>query len=221
LASASLAGSAVSTGGAEHCWSSGGVSRFCEAAFPAGIILGARIWESQFFSSAMAVVSRITAAALVPALSLSTCSACAVKSSWRPQNLSIQQHHCSGAPSLSSTSSAAQPLRQSQRRHATWRVERLACQASVSLGGPSSEAEKEIPAGSKIRVVGKLIVYHVPKVKELNLEGMEGEVKDVVSNYKGTTISANLPLKCEFVTEVEGKSVKFFAHLKSDEVETI
>lgn len=91
---------------------------------------------------------------------------------------------------------------------------------------PSSEEEIEAEAkakiGSRVRVTAPLKVYHVNRVPEVDLEGMEGKLKDYVAVWKGKRISANLPYKIEFVKEIEGRGpVKFVAHLKEDEFEFI
>ncbi|CAA7023435.1 unnamed protein product [Microthlaspi erraticum] len=91
---------------------------------------------------------------------------------------------------------------------------------------PSSEEEIEAEAkakvGSTVRVTAPLKVYHVNRVPEVDLEGMEGKLKDYVAVWKGKRISANLPYKVEFFKEIEGRGpVKFVAHLKEDEFEFI
>uniref|UniRef100_A0A5B6ZV26 Putative ferredoxin-thioredoxin reductase, variable chain n=1 Tax=Davidia involucrata TaxID=16924 RepID=A0A5B6ZV26_DAVIN len=91
--------------------------------------------------------------------------------------------------------------------------------AAASL---SSEDEEDSAAkiGARIRVKVPLKVYHVPRVPEIDLTGMEGVLKQYVGVWKGKRISANLPFKVEFVKEIEGRgAVKFFAHLKEDEFE--
>ncbi|CAK9168691.1 unnamed protein product [Ilex paraguariensis] len=82
------------------------------------------------------------------------------------------------------------------------------------------EAE-ESNIGARVRVKVPLKVYHVPKVPEFERTGMVGLLKQYVGVWKGKRISANLPYKVEFVTEIEGRSgpVKFSAHLKEDEFE--
>ncbi|XP_057960330.1 ferredoxin-thioredoxin reductase subunit A2, chloroplastic-like [Malania oleifera] len=76
--------------------------------------------------------------------------------------------------------------------------------------------------GARVRVKVPLKVFHVPRVPEVDLAGMEGKVKQYVGLWKGKRISANLPFKVEFVTEIEGRGpVKFFAHLKEDEFEYV
>ncbi|KAL1201148.1 Ferredoxin-thioredoxin reductase subunit A1 [Cardamine amara subsp. amara] len=91
---------------------------------------------------------------------------------------------------------------------------------------PSSEEEIEAEAkakiGSRVKVTAPLKVYHVNRVPEVDLEGMEGKFKDYVAVWKGKRISANLPYKVEFFKEIEGRGlVKFVSHLKEDEFEFI
>lgn len=141
----------------------------------------------------------------------SSCSAslprpCAASSSqlWRSQQLSRPP------PSLCS------------RRRASHRV--FVCETAVEIDGiPSTEGiDEATPAiGSKIRVTQPVKVFHVPKHPEFQLQGHEGELKDVLKSWKGKPISANLPYKVQFVLDFEGKQVKFFAHLKEDEFEVI
>ena len=86
----------------------------------------------------------------------------------------------------------------------------------------AEEIEAKAKVGSSIRVTAPLKVYHVNRVPEVDLEGMEGKLKDYVAVWKGKRISANLPYKVEFFKEVEGRGpVKFVAHLKDDEFEFI
>lgn len=96
----------------------------------------------------------------------------------------------------------------------------VVCEVAVKTGEQDTTAGGVQP-GAKIRVKVPLTVYHVMKTPEFNLEGLEGEVKEVLGIFKGKTISANLPFKVQFVTEVDGKQVKFFAHLKDDEFDVV
>jgi hypothetical protein len=89
----------------------------------------------------------------------------------------------------------------------------------------SSSASAALPdeakkIGARVRVKVPLKVYHVPRLPEVDLTGMEGQLKQYVGLWKGKRISANFPYKVEFRTEIEGRGpVKFFAHLKEDEFE--
>ncbi|KAF8097145.1 hypothetical protein N665_0294s0047 [Sinapis alba] len=114
----------------------------------------------------------------------------------------------------------------SRRRASTIRCD-VAVKSADSVNAEEAElSEEEIEAkakvGSLIKVTAPLKVYHVNRVPEIDLEGMEGKLKDYVAVWKGKRISANLPYKVEFFKEVEGRGpVKFLAHLKEDEFEFI
>lgn len=99
--------------------------------------------------------------------------------------------------------------------------------ATSSSSSPSTSSDEEEAAastkiGARVRVKVPLKVYHVPRVPEVDITGMEGELKQYVALWKGKRISANLPYKVQFVVDVQGRgAVKFFAHLKEDEFEYI
>ncbi|GLT27305.1 hypothetical protein SLA2020_023130 [Shorea laevis] len=96
--------------------------------------------------------------------------------------------------------------------------------ASVSGSGEAEEQVEQVNAkiGARVRVKVPLKVYHVPRVPEIDLTGLEGVMKQYVGLWKGKRISANLPYKVEFVKEIEGRGpVKFFTHLKKDEFEYV
>ncbi|KAG6760625.1 hypothetical protein POTOM_037148 [Populus tomentosa] len=87
--------------------------------------------------------------------------------------------------------------------------------ATMVTEDEEEEAKKKI--GAKVRVKVPVKVYHVPRVaEELDLCGFEGEVKQYVNLWKGRRVSANLPYKIQFV---HSGGVKFFAHLREDELE--
>ncbi|PRQ41476.1 putative ferredoxin:thioredoxin reductase [Rosa chinensis] len=102
---------------------------------------------------------------------------------------------------------------------------RIVCEVAIGSDlSPSTSSEVEAAASSKIgarvKVTVPLKVYHVPRVPEVDITGMEGELKQYVGLWKGKRISANLPYKVQFFVDVEGRGpVKFFAHLKEDEFE--
>ncbi|KAK4785309.1 hypothetical protein SAY86_001998 [Trapa natans] len=80
--------------------------------------------------------------------------------------------------------------------------------------------------GARVRVKVALKVYHVPRMREVELGGMEGTVKQYVAMFRGGSLSASLPFKVEFVKEVvEGggssRGVKFTVHLKREEFDYI
>lgn len=102
----------------------------------------------------------------------------------------------------------------------TRRRSRVACEVAVELGGPREETTKKVEAGNRIRVLGPLKVFHVPKHPELDIGGFEGEVKEVVTTFKGKPVSATFPYKVQLMTPGDD-SRKFFAHLKDDEFEVL
>lgn len=90
----------------------------------------------------------------------------------------------------------------------------------IAEGEEEKEEEVKKKIGARVRVKVPLKVYHVPRVPELDLTGMEGHLKQYVGVWKGKRISANLPFKVEFVIPLQDRGpVKFFAHLKEDEFE--
>ncbi|PKA55426.1 Ferredoxin-thioredoxin reductase, variable chain [Apostasia shenzhenica] len=101
----------------------------------------------------------------------------------------------------------------------------IALTTDVSSSSPEAVVEEEAEAaakiGARIRVKAPLKVYHVSKVPDLDLCGMEGVIKQYAGLWKGKRISANLPFKVEFLLAVEGqeKPIKFAAHLREDEFE--
>ncbi|MQL93556.1 hypothetical protein Taro_026194 [Colocasia esculenta] len=112
---------------------------------------------------------------------------------------------------------------------------RISCEAAVSTADVSSsgaassssgvdpDAEAAAKVGARVRVKVPVKVYHVQKLPELELQGLEGQIKQYAGLWKGKRISANLPFKVEFVLPdgVEGRPgpLKFVAHLREDEIE--
>ncbi|CAI7848531.1 unnamed protein product [Closterium sp. NIES-54] len=92
-------------------------------------------------------------------------------------------------------------------------------EVAVQLGGGPASEHNKVAVGDKVRVSQPVKVFHVPGVKEFDLDGTEGIVKDVLGVYKGTPVSANLPYKVAFEIEVNGTKKKFFVHFKDDEIE--
>jgi hypothetical protein len=70
--------------------------------------------------------------------------------------------------------------------------------------------------GDRVRVINSVVVYHYPKSRNqpFDLKGMEGEVKDIVTNWHGRPVSANLPIVVQF-------EKNFKAHFRDGEVEII
>jgi hypothetical protein len=72
------------------------------------------------------------------------------------------------------------------------------------------------PVGSRVRVAKSVIVYHYPghRNKPFDIQGQEGEIVDIIREWHGKPVSANLPFLVKF-------SNKFRAHLQASELELI
>ncbi|KAM7274571.1 hypothetical protein ACFE04_016437 [Oxalis oulophora] len=86
--------------------------------------------------------------------------------------------------------------------------------------------EEEIEAiskvGKRVKVKVALKVYHVPRVPEVELTGMEGVIKQYVGIWKGgKRISANLPFKVEFFKEIEGRGLVLLEAFGGSRVSTM
>ncbi|MBE9176121.1 ferredoxin-thioredoxin reductase variable chain [Synechocystis salina LEGE 06155] len=70
--------------------------------------------------------------------------------------------------------------------------------------------------GDRVRVTSSVVVYHHPEHKKtaFDLQGMEGEVAAVLTEWQGRPISANLPVLVKF-------EQRFKAHFRPDEVTII
>ncbi|KAF8692951.1 hypothetical protein HU200_039313 [Digitaria exilis] len=100
----------------------------------------------------------------------------------------------------------------------------VALTSEVSSDDVAAEEAAAAPKiGRRVRVTAPLRVYHVLKAPDLDVQGMEGVVKQYVCVWKGKRITANLPFKVEFQLDVEGqtKPVRFFVHLREDEFEFV
>lgn len=70
--------------------------------------------------------------------------------------------------------------------------------------------------GDPVRVIESVVVYHHPQHKKqaLDIKGMEGEVMDIITNWQGRPVSANLPILVKF-------NKTFKAHFQEQELENI
>lgn len=70
--------------------------------------------------------------------------------------------------------------------------------------------------GDRIRVTTSVVVYHHPQHKKepFDLKGMEGEIIDIVTQWQGRPVSANLPILVKF-------DQRFKAHFRENEVEIL
>jgi len=74
----------------------------------------------------------------------------------------------------------------------------------------------DMKVGDRIRVKESVVVYHHPehRGKAFDIKGTEGEIVDIVTQWQGRPVSANLPLLVQV-------NKKFKVHLRENEVELI
>jgi hypothetical protein len=70
--------------------------------------------------------------------------------------------------------------------------------------------------GDRIRVQESVLVYHHPQHKKeaFNIQGMEGELIEIVTEWEGRPVSANFPYLVKF-------DKKFKAHFREDEITSL
>ncbi|MBF2056715.1 MAG: ferredoxin-thioredoxin reductase variable chain [Cyanobacterium sp. T60_A2020_053] len=70
--------------------------------------------------------------------------------------------------------------------------------------------------GDQVKVTASVIVYHHPEYKKtaFDIKGMEGELIEIVTNWQGRPVSANLPYLVKF-------NKKFKAHFREDEISPV
>jgi hypothetical protein len=75
---------------------------------------------------------------------------------------------------------------------------------------------ESFPVGTRVRVSQSVVVYHHPEHRNqpFDLKGQEGEVVDIIREWHGKPVSANLPILVKF-------SPKFKVHLQAGELEAI
>lgn len=73
-----------------------------------------------------------------------------------------------------------------------------------------------LSVGLRVRVKTSTIVYHHPdhRNQPFDIQGLEGEIIAILSDWQGRPISPNYPCQVRF-------SPKFMAHLHPDELEVI
>lgn len=86
----------------------------------------------------------------------------------------------------------------------------------MQVCGEETLGSKVMKAGDRIRVKESVIVYHHPENRNqpFDIKGLEGEVINVVTEWQGRPVSANLPIYVKF-------SKKFKAHLRENELELV
>jgi hypothetical protein len=70
--------------------------------------------------------------------------------------------------------------------------------------------------GDRVRVKQSVVIYHHPEQKQqpVDIQGLEGEIAKIMTDWEGRAISPNFPILVSF-------SKKFKAHLKNSELELI
>ncbi len=70
--------------------------------------------------------------------------------------------------------------------------------------------------GDRVRVKDSVVVYHHPEHRNqaFDIQGIEGDVIGIATQWQGRPVSANLPVVVQF-------SKKFKAHLRENELEVI
>jgi len=78
------------------------------------------------------------------------------------------------------------------------------------------DVNSDMNVGDKVRVVESVVIYHHPEHRgeAFDIKGLEGEVFNIATEWKGRPVSANLPIQVKFTK-------KFKAHLRTTELETI
>ncbi|DBB14869.1 TPA: hypothetical protein ACH3X3_004472 [Trebouxia sp. C0006] len=137
--------------------------------------------------------------------------------------LSAQSQHDSSVHRIHSSCQARMSRVRNQRnckKAAAGSIYRVSCSASDFEEG---ELISGVKAGDKLKVKESRIIYHSPKHKEgLDLNGMEGELMEVIEKYQGKQLSANLPYKTLFmIPKDDGKDQKLIAHLAAGEFDKV
>ena len=78
------------------------------------------------------------------------------------------------------------------------------------------DVNSDMNVGDKVRVTESVVVYHHPahRGEAFDIKGLEGEVFNIATEFKGRPVSANLPIQVKFTK-------KFKAHLRTTELENI
>ncbi len=78
------------------------------------------------------------------------------------------------------------------------------------------DVNSDMKVGDRVRVTESVVIYHHPEHRgeAFDIKGMEGEVFNIATEWKGRPVSANFPIQVMFTK-------KFKAHLRTNELETI
>jgi hypothetical protein len=94
---------------------------------------------------------------------------------------------------------------------------------AIGIAGDEGETKAGIEAGTKVKVTKSVKIYHMPKRQDgLDLQGFEGTVQEVITEYQGKPLTANCPYKIQFlIPKDDGKDQKLISHLKASEIEAV
>lgn len=78
------------------------------------------------------------------------------------------------------------------------------------------DVNSNMKVGDRVRVIESVVIYHHPEHRgeAFDIKGLEGEVINIATEWKGRPVSANLPIQVQFTK-------KFKAHLRTTELETV
>ncbi len=78
------------------------------------------------------------------------------------------------------------------------------------------ETHRIMEIGTRVRVSQSVVVYHHPdhRNQPFDIKGQEGEVLNILKEWQGRPVSANLPIIVKFAG-------KFKAHLHETELEIV
>jgi len=85
----------------------------------------------------------------------------------------------------------------------------------------SSFMSHTMKVGDRVRIKAPLTLFNHPKHRNApyDVQGMEGVISAILTDYKGRPISPNYKIVASF--DVEGAKRPFKAHLHEDELEII
>lgn len=86
----------------------------------------------------------------------------------------------------------------------------------MQVSGAEILGSNYMKVGDRVCVKESVIVYHHPEHRNeaFDLKGLEGEVVAFANEWRGTPISATLPIEVKF-------NKKFKAHLRESELEVM
>ncbi len=86
----------------------------------------------------------------------------------------------------------------------------------INAGGFQTPGDFFMKVGDRVRVKQSTVIYTHPEHRKqpFDIKGLDGEIVDILKDWKGRPISPNLPILVKF-----GK--KFKVHFRDEELEVI